>query len=415
MNVHKIPVESVIVLPNRFREANPEKVESMAASILKFDQLQPIIIDRSNQLIDGLHRLSAFKLNGQREINAIYRDEVDELFLKEMELEANIQRQEVTWQERERAIATLHEIKMQRDPNWTQAKTQETVGAARQADVSEAIQLTKMMDIFPELSKAKSKNQAISWMKAKAKTITRALDVQDSPADLSDIASKIILGDSVEVIKTIPDESFHAVITDPPFGINFDARSEGQIGSLTSYKDDEESYRRLLSMAPDIYRVLKKDGWLVWFLGFTWYEEAKQTFRAAGFTVDEVPIVWDRSDGRSFTIRPDRYFGKGYDIALHCIKGDPQMNQRGKSNVLRIPPLNQSEKELLVERPVELYAELIKRMTVPNEIVADFFVGSGSCPAAAVMTGRDFFGVELSSERRAYALNKIKAYTPGDK
>ena len=91
------------------------------------------------------------------------------------------------------------------------------------------------------------------------------------------------------------------------------------------------------------------------------------------------------------------------------------MVQRGKPNVLRIPPVSQGDRELLVERPVELYQELIRRLTVPGETVADFFVGSGSCLAAAASLDRDYFGVELDPERRAYAIKKIRANTPEKK
>lgn len=415
MEVRMVDIDSITVKPDRFREANPSKVEDIAASMLRFSQLQPIIIDRDNSLVDGLHRLSAIRANGGREVAAIYRDEADEYFLREIELEANLQRQELTWQERERAIAKLHELKVQRDPAWTQQQTQQVVGAARQADVSEAVNLTKMMEMFPEIGKAKSKNQALSWAKQKAKNIVRTVEVRDNVIDFGAIESKIILGNSVDVIKTIPDESFNAIITDPPFGINYNRRKEGTSGSVSDYEDDEESYKKLLSMAPDLYRVLKKDGWLVWFFGMSWYQEVKDTFKAAGFVVDELPIIWDRSDGRAFTIRPDRYFGRVYDVAIHCIKGDPQMVQRSKPNIIKVPPVTNEERELMVERPVELYAELIRRLTVPGEIVADFFVGSGSCPAAAASLGRDYFGVELNPERRAYALSKIKAHTPDGK
>jgi hypothetical protein len=268
-----------------------------------------------------------------------------------------------------------------------------------------------MSELFPELLDAKNLSQALSWMQAKAGLAVRRLNVEGS-ADYTDLEPKIILGDSVEVIKSLPDGFIDAVITDPPFGIDYDKRSEGEVGSLSAYVDDKDSYLRLLSMAPDLYRVIKPNGWLIWFLGISWYERARDTFRAAGFTVDELPVVWDRSGGRTFTTRPDRYFTRGYDLALHCLKGNPQIVQRGKSNVLRIDPVTQSERELLVERPVELYQELIRRLTLPGEKVADFFVGSGSCPAAAASLQRDFIGVELSAERRAFALQKIKAYIP---
>lgn len=412
MNTQDVVLSLITVPEGRFRPAKPDRVEKIAQSYLKFGQLQPIIIDRDFHLVDGLHRLSAARANGMPTVTAVFRDEVDELFLKEMELETNINREEMTWQERERAIAQLHEIKMKQNPAWGQSQTQEFASLARRADVSEAMTLTKMMAMFPEIAKAKSKHQALSWAKAKAKTVLRVDEVKNSEIDYSAIQSKLVLGDSVEVIKTLPNESFNAIITDPPFGINYDSRTSNDVGSLTSYQDDETSYERLLSMAPDLYRVIKQDGWLIWFLGISWYDRAKTAFRNAGFLVDEIPIIWDRSDGRSFTSRPDRYFARAYDLALHCIKGDPQVVIRGRPNIIRVAPVGSSERELLVERPIELYAELIRRLTVSREIVADFFAGSGSCLAAAASTGRDFFGVELDPERRAYAIKKIHANSP---
>jgi len=413
MNIVSISVEKITVSEeDRFRVADPTAVENIAQSYLRFGQLQPIIIDRNHKLVDGFHRLTAAQINGMETIEAVYTDEVDELFLREMELEVNIQRKEMTWLEREKAIATLHKIKVVRDPNWSQLQTQGLVGASRQADVSQALHLSKMIELFPELEKAKSKHQALSWAKSKAKSILRVDEVKNNTIDYGFIDKKIHLGDSVDYIKTLPDGFIDAVITDPPFGINYDNRKSGTAGSLTDYEDSEDSYKRLLSMAPDIYRVLKTDGWLVWFMGISWYDRCKTVFREAGFTVDEIPIIWDRSEGRAFTTRPDRYFGRVYDVALHCIKGNPEIIQRSKPNIIRVAPVGNADRETLVERPVDLYAELIRRLTVPGELVADFFVGSGSCPAAAASLGRDFIGSELNPERRAYAIKKIKAHIP---
>lgn len=396
----------------RFRDANPERVEAIAESFLRFGQLQPIIVDKDLMLVDGLHRLQAAIANSS-EVAAIYRDEVDELFLREIELEVNIQREEMTWLDEQQAIAELHELKMARNPeSWTQKATSETLGSGRQADVAEALTIVKMAELFPEIAKAKSKHQALSWAKTKAKSMLRVEALKNSTIDYSQIESKVLLGNSVELIKSFAPNSIHAVITDPPFGIDYNLRTEGTEGSLTSYQDSEADYLQLLGMAEDLYRVIKPNGWLVWFLGITWYERAKVTFRNAGFVVDEIPIIWDRRDGHCFTSRPDRYFTRSYDIALHCLKGSPELVQRGKTNIISVPPVEGKERETQVERPLGLYSELIQRLTVPGELVADFFVGSGSCLAAAALLGRDFIGCELSPERRAYAITKIKANLP---
>lgn len=400
---------SIIIPPNRLREANDEAVEALAVSLIRFGQLQPILINRSNTLVAGLHRVLACRIN-QMQVACIYRDEADELFLREVELEENIRRLDMTWQERERAIATLHEIRQKQDPNWGQRQTQELIGM-HQRDISTAVQITRMIELYPEIASAKTKSQALNMAKAKALAVLRVEEVKDNKVDFTDIEAKIALGDSVEVIKLVPDESFRAIITDPPFGIDFDNRlKDGAVGNVSSYKDDKEYYEYLLSMAPDMYRVLKKDGWLIWFLGISWYERVKTVFREAGFTVDEIPIIWDRSEGTAVSWRADRWFGRAYDIALHCLKGDPQLNQRNRNNIIRVAPVQ--DRELLVERPVELYEELIRRLTIQGERVADPFTGSGSCLAAAASLGRDYWGCEKDPERRAYAIQKVRAHTP---
>lgn len=405
----KILISDIKISRPRLRVDDGD-LEELATSFLKHGQLQPIVIDRTYELAAGWRRLCAAKLNGWTEIKAEYTDALSELDLREIELEENIARKDMTWQERVKSVAELDRLRRLKDPNWTQEQTAAVAGLQR-TRVTEALKLDKMMKLFPELAEAKDIAQAKNWAEAKAQLVTRRVAVDANPV-FTDIDSKLVLGDSVEVIKLVPDESFHAVITDPPFGVDYDKRTEGQSGQLSSYEDGEVSYLRLLSMAPDLYRVVKPNGWLIWFCGISWYERARDAFRVAGFTVDEIPLVWDRSGGRTFTSRPDRYFTRGYDIALHCLKGSPQLVQRGKSNIIRIDPVSQSERELLVERPVELYCELIRRLTVPGEIVADFFTGSGSCLAAAASLQRDFWGCELSAERRAFALQKIQQYIP---
>ncbi len=404
-NIHP---DQVQINRERFRDATGD-MKGLAESLEKFGQLQPVIVDDNYELIDGFRRLTAIRSLGWDLVTIVKKDSIPELLARELELEVNIRREDMTWQEKARALSELDRLKRAQDPNWTQQATVALAGE-RPAAVSEAIKLTNMMELFPEIGKAKTRTQALSMATHKAKQVLRRDAVKNNKLEFGDLESKILLGDSVKVIKLIPAGTFNAIITDPPFGIDYDKQTDEQGHAVNSYQDDAENYRRLLSMAPDLYRVLKPDGWLIWFFGMSWYPEVKDAFKSAGFTVDELPIVWDRTDGRTYTRRPDRYFARGYDVAIHCIKGNPQMIQRGKPNVLRIPPVASSE--LLVERPVELYQELIRRLTVPGEIVADFFVGSGSCPAAAASTGRDFFGVEMNPERRAYALQKIKAHLP---
>jgi DNA modification methylase len=407
----KVSIDSVKVDRKRFRDATGD-MEGLAQSILTFGQLQPIVLQKDGELVAGFRRLSAHKLNGMSEIDAVYLDDIDEIAAREIELEENIQREQMTWQEQQLAIAEIHRLKQARDPNWGRVQTQQVIGAKRAADVSDAIKLTNAFELFPELKNAKSKGQAMNWLDTKVKQVARVIEVKNNHADFADIESKILLGDSVELIKTVPDEHFDAIITDPPFGVDYDARTAGTEGSLNAYQDDAASYRRILTMAADTYRVAKPNSFLVWFFGISWYQEVVDAFSKAGWVVDPVPLIWDRRQGRTFTNRPDHLFNKAYDVAIHAYKGDPKMVKQGLPNIVSVAPVAAGEREFMVERPLDLYRHYIEALTIPGQRVLDCFVGSGSCPAACASLKRDYIGFELNPERRAGAIQKIRANTP---
>lgn len=409
-----LPIKTIKVTRDRFREDLGD-IKELKESLSQFGQLVPVIVDDNDELLDGFRRLTAAQELGWTEVAFVRHAEVHELLAREIELETNIQRKGMTWQETDAAVVEIDRLRRARDPNWTNAQTAAIAGVSDAAAVSRAKRRVEAIKLFPDIAKAENPAQALRLADAKAKAVLRVHEVASRPADYGAIEDRIHLGDSVELIKEIPADSFHAIITDPPFGVDYDDRISGTIGEATAYEDTTALYEHILSMIPDLHRVLRPDGWLVWFLGISWYHEVKQRMRAAGFTVDECPIVWDRSDGRTYTNRPEYLYPKAYDIALHCRKGSAVFARRPSANVLRVRPVDTHERQALVERPVELYQQLIQTHTIPGETVADFFVGSGSCPAAAASLGRRYFGVELNPERRAIAIQKIKAHTPTER
>lgn len=71
----------------------------------------------------------------------------------------------------------------------------------------------------------------------------------------------IIHGDTLEVLKTLPDESVDCIITSPPyFGLR-DYGIDRQIGTEDSF---EEYLKNLLAVTKECRRVLKKTGTLWW-------------------------------------------------------------------------------------------------------------------------------------------------------
>jgi ParB/RepB/Spo0J family partition protein len=473
MKVLDLPISQINVPGDRFKAPAEKDIANIQDSISRLGLLNPITVEEADSeglytLVAGQTRLIAYQRLGHATIPANLRGDInnDPLRHREIELEENAVRTDVSPQEKARAIAEIHRLKQSQNQAWGQAQTAALIGSNRRADVADALRIDTMLSAFPELAnqKFKSINQLANVVDSKARLMLRKLKVDDAQAEARatgnnlSAAEHIWLGDSVELIKEVPDEQFHLILTDPPFGVDYNNKIAGTAGELTAYEDTEENYRRILSMAGDLYRTLRPDGWLVWFFGSSWYgdrlpqrpvdtaqlrrvaagmvdgsihplvgkrmledladwhDEVRRgvvsTFREVGFVVDEIPVVWDRSEGKTFTRTPNRTFARSFDLAIMCRKGEPNIVRKGLPNVIHIPPVENSDRETLVERPVALYEEFITRLTVPGEFVADFFVGGGGCPAACAKTRRNYFGIELNPERRAYAISKIQGNTP---
>jgi site-specific DNA-methyltransferase (adenine-specific) len=76
--------------------------------------------------------------------------------------------------------------------------------------------------------------------------------------------NKIICGDCLEVLKTIPDEYMDTIVTSPPYWSLRDYGMEDQIGLEPTL---EEYHARLLEVTAECKRVLKKTGTMFWVHG----------------------------------------------------------------------------------------------------------------------------------------------------
>lgn len=61
------------------------------------------------------------------------------------------------------------------------------------------------------------------------------------------------------------------------------------------------------------------------------------------------------------------------------------------------------------EKPADMLKQIIDASSRPGDLVADFFMGSGSTVKAAISLGRRAIGVELEEDRFRQTVNEIKA------
>jgi len=111
MNIQKLKLTDITV-KERLRGVDSEKVERLKESILRLGLINPITVS-NGVLIAGLHRLTAFKALGYDEIDCNVVED-DELINKEIEIDENLHRNELTVFER----GKMESIKKNNEEEW---------------------------------------------------------------------------------------------------------------------------------------------------------------------------------------------------------------------------------------------------------------------------------------------------------
>lgn len=110
-------------------------IPRLAESIKTYGILQPIVVDQNKRLLAGGRRLAAAKLLRLPTVPIVYREtlSLDEAY--EIELEENVRRKDMSWQERTLNIATIHAAKVSKTLSgggttvaWGVRETGELVG-----------------------------------------------------------------------------------------------------------------------------------------------------------------------------------------------------------------------------------------------------------------------------------------------
>jgi site-specific DNA-methyltransferase (adenine-specific) len=381
-------------------------IDKLALSINKYGLLHPIIIDRENNLIAGCRRLEACKLLKWGEIEVKYMDELDSFQKKEIELEENLMRSDLTWQEQVFAKKQLDEIKKRVygaaayvEGGWGIEDTANVLGESASLTQRDII-LAKAIEVMPELAKEKSKSHAFKRLKQERDSVNREIKIKrledEHRGKADDELVKVICGDSVRVLREMGDESFDMCIADPPFGVNLDVMAK--VGGTTTYDvyDDEKSdvLEMVRLVIKEVVRVLKPNSHFYLFFPHLHYLHFFKFLKENFTFVDHIPLIWNKGVG-GFTVNPLKRYMPHCQPIFFARKGERNLT-KGMGNIFHVEPVR--KKLHPAEMPSELMEILVEQSSLPGEIILDPFCGSGPVLVAAKRLRRRALGIELSEE-----------------
>ena len=194
--------------------------------------------------------------------------------------------------------------------------------------------------------------------------------------------------------------SVDAIITDPPYGINYVSQTRARI------KNDKSPFIWFLY---DAFRVLKSGesgrGSLVCFTRWDVQQTFIDAMKLAGFQVKS-EVIWDKVFHGMGDTRAA--FAPSHENIIFAVKGKFSFPGHRPKDVVSFMKLSSSQMVHPTEKPVGLLANLITSVTKPGDLILDPFAGSGSTLVAAKKTGRRFIGIELDDEHFEKAQRRIE-------
>ena len=213
------------------------------------------------------------------------------------------------------------------------------------------------------------------------------------------------LGDCLDVMQGIPDGSVDMVMTDPPYGMNFQSNRSKNGPRHKKIEGDSAADFRWLQ---DAFRLLKPDGgglisFCDWNTSHRWREEIER----AGFVIKS-QVIWDRLHHGMGDLKGA--FAPQHDIVWYATKGRRIfVNGRPKSVMRHKRPSPADDHGHPTCKPVALMEELIRATDDGSgSVVLDPFLGSGTTGVAAANTGRRFIGIERDPDYFTIAQARIR-------
>lgn len=417
-----------IIVEDRVRK-DFGNIDELANSIRAVGLIQPIVVTRDLRLIAGERRLRALRKIGVKDLPHgklfIYNDEQDKLKLQAMEIEENVKRQNLTWQEtiiaKKRLLEILQKIHGVARPGHPSRSdslgiTSEGFGVNKlasllgesNAQTSKDIELANLIEQVPMLARAETKEAARRQVALATSVITAQLQQAKNPPKTEQKWS-LYEGKFEELASNVESESIDLVVVDPPYGEGTQGMGPNSKSLLaTGFADKGGDWDGLVGpMLAQTYRTLRPDRFAVFFFGFTFYTSLVETARLAGFEVDVAPLIWVKNTVTNTS--PYTRYGRSYEPILICRKGEPKLYRPSQRDVIEVQNVTttgtQEKKYYQAQKPVALIEKLILDMSPPGGTICDFCAGSGTTGVASLRQGRRV----VLFERDSMACDIIKA------
>lgn len=408
---------SMIDVPERQRRSfNPIALDELKSDIAENGLLHAIVLRDDNKLVAGERRLRAMTQLHADKIDFTYNREIvpencvpfidisarDEIQALQMELNENLLREDLTWQDKVRAQNELQKLRTAQNSEQTFKKTAEEIvartgsGNAKtiQEEISRSMVTADFLD-HPEVRNAKNERWAFN---AAAKILRD--EFANKLGKNVQSRHRFLAGNAEDMIPLLykEEKQFNCFIIDPPYGIDAHTFHPGNspADKIHEYRDDIESaleFSRFLIKACS--GLATPDAHLWMFCDVELFLKLREDCQNYGWTVFRTPLIWNK--GSTGYILRKSNIRRGFEMLLFAQRSDA----RGLSQVLQdVISISSREEDKLhaAQKPTSLYELLIRMSCLPNDNVLDPCCGSGTIFRASQSVKVSATGIERDEE-----------------
>lgn len=419
-----------IEIPTRQRRERPRGfIDQLKQSIISKGLMHPVVLSLQEKgeqevwvLVAGESRFIAmsqlhtdgipFKCNGALipvgQIPYVRLGDLTADDLAEAELQENIIRANLTWQEEAEAKVLIFKLRQKQDPSFNQTDMAKEIVETDETTTVQAEQsfLQRALMVQPHMHKPRVR--AAKTLKEATKVVLDEME-NNFKANLLQSGAvqsnhKLIKGDALEVLPKLPAGQFDAIIVDPPYGIDADKyrtptkeAGEKKFHGGHHYQDSQEySDRFCEAIFKEGFRLLRPRGIIFLFCDPDRFHSMRDMAARMAFSCWRTPIIWHKQGQQSaFAPWGSGGFVRSYEMLLFATKGQKILAIPGGPDVLSFARVSVATKVHAAEKPVELLTHLLQRACIPGDKLLDPCCGSGSIFAAADAMKVSVTGIEI--------------------
>ncbi|MBP0439597.1 site-specific DNA-methyltransferase [Tianweitania sediminis] len=373
------------------RTHSPEQIAQLAASIRQWGWTVPVLVDETGEIIAGHGRVLA---------------------ARELDLQQVPCMVAAGWSDAQKRAYVIADNRLAENAGWDDDLLAEEMRAIADAGFEAGLVG------FTEDELADLLNVAVAGNTDPDDVPPVPVVATSRPGDLWILGKhRIRCGDSTDadgVAHLLNGVKPHLMVTDPPYGVEYDAswrgKAKGGDGERTSLgvhatgkvlNDDRADWREAWALFPG-------DVAYIWHAGL-FAGVVADSLLASGFTLRS-QIVWKKSN---FAIGRGDYHWH-HEPCWYAVRGKGHWSgDRKQSTIWEIPKPQKSETGHSTQKPVDCMRRPMLNNSSPGQAVYEPFSGSGTTIIAGEMENRCVFAMELNPAYVDVAVRRWQEFTGG--